>query len=156
MVNRRKFLKVGAVTATTAVVAGASLKAHAVKDLPIKGNKGFSPTTGKERKMIPSACWQCVTRCANVGFVEDGRLVKIEPNHKSLRTQGTLCSKGVGGVNHTYDPDRILYPMKRVGERGGGQWKRISWDAALNELGGRMKKLKDAGQEEKFVYHYGR
>ena len=86
MVNRRKFLKVGAIAATAGVTGGVSLNASAAKDLKIRGNKDYSPTTGRERKMIPSACWQCVTRCANVGYVEDGRLVKIEPQMNSIRT----------------------------------------------------------------------
>jgi len=156
MFNRRNFLRLGAASATTVAAAGLSLNANAAKDLTIRGNRDFSPVTGKERKAIPSACWQCVTRCANVGYVEDGRLVKIEPNVNSIRTEGTLCAKGQGAVNHTYDPDRILHPMKRVGKRGEGKWKRISWDAALTEVAARMQKNKDAGTPEKVVYHYGR
>ena len=156
MFNRRNFLKFGAASATTVSVAGLSLNARAAKDLPIRGNRDFSPITGKERQMIPSACWQCVTRCANVGYVEDGRLVKIEPNINSIRTEGTLCAKGQAAVNHTYDPDRILYPMRRVGKRGEGKWKRITWDEALGEIAARMKKNRDAGTPEKVVYHYGR
>ncbi len=156
MLNRRNFMKLGAAAATTTVAGGAALNVHAAKDLPTWGNRDFSPTTGKERTAIPSACWQCVTRCSNMGYVEDGRLVKIEPNVNSIRTEGTLCAKGQGAVNHTYDPDRILYPMKRVGERGSGEWKRISWDEALDEIAARMKKNRDAGTPEKVVYHYGR
>ena len=156
MSNRRNFLKIGAVAATSAAVGGASLNARAVTDLPLRGGKDFSPVTGKERTAIPSACWQCVTRCASIGYVEDGRLVKIEPNPNSIRTEGTMCAKGQAGVNHVYDPDRILYPMKRVGKRGEGKWKRISWDAALTEVADRLKKHKDAGTEEKVVFHYGR
>ena len=156
MFNRRNFLKFGAASAATVSVAGLSLNAKAAKDLPIRGNRDFSPTTGQERKMIPSACWQCVTRCANVGYVENGRLVKIEPNINSIRTEGTLCAKGQAAVNHTYDPDRILHPMRRVGKRGEGKWKRITWDEALDEVAARMKKNKDAGTPEKVVYHYGR
>ncbi len=156
MLNRRNFLKLGAAAATTTVAGGASLNAHAVKDLPDWGNKGFSPTTGKPRQAIPSACWQCVTRCANIGYVEDGRLVKIESNVNSIRTEGVMCAKGQGAVNHTYDPDRILYPMQRVGERGAGEWKRISWDEALDMIAARMKKNRDAGTPEKVAFHYGR
>ncbi|MDH3671235.1 MAG: molybdopterin-dependent oxidoreductase [Gammaproteobacteria bacterium] len=156
MLNRRNFLKIGAAAATTTVAAGASLNVHAVKDLPHWGNKDFSPGTGKRRQAIPSACWQCVTRCANIGYVEDGRLVKIESNVNSIRTEGVMCAKGQGAVNHTYDPDRILYPMQRVGERGSGQWKRISWDEALDMVAARMKKNRDAGTPEKVAFHYGR
>jgi len=47
---------------------------------------------------IATACWQCVTRCASIGYTEDGRLVKIEPQPNSIRTQGALCAKGQGGI----------------------------------------------------------
>jgi len=120
------------------------------------GGKDFSPDTGKERKAIPSACWQCVTRDAMIGFVEDGRLVKLEGHPNSIRCEGKMCAKGQGGVNQVYDPDRVLYPMKRMGKRGEGKWKRISWDEALDDLTARLKKLRDEGHPEKFMFHYGR
>ena len=44
------------------------------------------------------------------------------------------------GINQLYDPDRILYPMKRVGKRGEGRWKRITWEEALTELTARNAK----------------
>jgi hypothetical protein len=50
MFDRRKFLKIGAAATTAAVAGGVSLNTKAAKDLPIRGNKDFSPTTGKERK----------------------------------------------------------------------------------------------------------
>ncbi len=126
-------------------------------DLDIKAGRDFSPSTLKERKAIPSACWQCVARDGIIGFVEDGRLVKIEGNPKLPRTNGKLCARGNAGVNQSYDPDRILYPMRHVGkERGDGKWKRISWDEALDELASRLKKLRDEGTPEKFMFHYGR
>ena len=156
MQNRRNFLKIGAAAATTTVAGAASLNVHAATDLPHWGNKDFSPITGRERQAIPSACWQCVTRCANVGYIEDGRLVKIESNVNSIRTEGVMCAKGQAGVNHVYDPDRILYPMQRVGERGSGEWKRISWEEALDMVAARMKKNLDAGTPEKVAFHYGR
>jgi anaerobic selenocysteine-containing dehydrogenase len=120
------------------------------------GGKDFSPDTGVERKAVPTACWSCVTRCAAMGFVEDGRLVKMESHPNSIRTEGLMCSKGQSGPNDVYFPDRILYPMKRVGERGDGKWKRISWDEALDEMVSVLKPLRDAGTPEKFCFHYGR
>ncbi|WP_200243801.1 molybdopterin-dependent oxidoreductase, partial [Thiohalocapsa halophila] len=120
------------------------------------GGRDFSPITQKERQAIPSACWQCVTRDAIVGYVEDGRLMKIEGHPDSIRTRGVLCAKGQAGVNQVYFPDRILYPMKRVGERGEGKWKRISWDEALDEIVSKIKPLRDQGHPEKFMFQYGR
>ena len=155
MLNRRSFLQLGAAAGPAIAVIGAPSLAKA-REVPIHGGRDFSPKTGLERKAIPSSCWQCVTRCPNISYVEDGRLVKIEGQPKSIRSEGVMCSKGQGGVNQTYDPDRILYPMRRVGKRGEGRWKRVSWDEALSELTGRLKKLRDRGEPEKFMFHYGR
>ncbi|MEE8350615.1 MAG: molybdopterin-dependent oxidoreductase [Rhodospirillales bacterium] len=154
MLNRRNFLQVGAAV-PLAALAGEAL-VRQVSAGPVIGGKDFSPYTGKERQAIPSACWQCVTRCPNISYVEGGRLVKIEGQPNSIRTNGVMCSKGQGGVNQFSDPDRILHPMRRVGKRGEGKWKRVSWDEALGEIAGRMKKLRDAGTPEKFCFHYGR
>jgi thiosulfate reductase / polysulfide reductase chain A len=155
--NRRDFFRLGAVgAAALAIGKGFESKALAGTVSFVKGGKDFSPKTSKEREMIASACWNCVTRDSMVGYVEDGRLVKLEGQPNSIRGRGKICSKGAAGINQLYDPDRILYPMKRVGKRGEGKWKRISWDDALTDLSGRMKKLRDDGHPEKFMFHYGR
>ncbi|NQV54588.1 MAG: molybdopterin-dependent oxidoreductase, partial [Rhodospirillales bacterium] len=154
MVSRRNFLKLGAVAASASVAGVPTLRA--ANSPKIMGGMDFSPKTGAKRTAVPTACWQCVTRCPAIGYVEDGRLVKMEPQPNSIRTEGTMCPKGQAGVNQIYDPDRILYPMKRVGKRGEGKWKRISWDEALGELAARLKKIRDDGHPEKFAFHYGR
>jgi thiosulfate reductase/polysulfide reductase chain A len=174
MKNRRDFLKLGATASALGFVGGPAaakvtgipwkvdgvnelVQNAGVVDTPLlRGNKDFSPITYEERKAVPSACWQCVTRCPIVGYVEDGKLEKISPQLNSIRTEGTLCAKAQGGVNQVYDPDRILYPMRRVGARGEGKWKRVTWDVALDEVAARLKKLRDDGEPEKFMFHYGR
>jgi len=156
-INRRDLFKLG--VASAAVLAtGRTMGSQALAGTVdfVEGGKDFSPKTGAERKMIPSACWNCVTRDSMIGFVEDGRLVKLEGHPDSIRGKGKICSKGAAGINQLYDPDRILYPMKRVGKRGEGKWKRISWDEALTDLAARLKKLRDEGHPEKFMFHYGR
>ena len=155
MLNRRDFFQLGAAAMAAGGAVGAGALSEAA-DLPIQGGMDFSPKTGKKRTALPSACWQCVSRCPIVGFVEDGRLAKIEGQPNSIRTEGLVCSKAQAGINQVYDPDRILYPMKRAGARGEGKWKRITWDQALDEVAGRLKKLRDDGHPEKFMFHYGR
>ncbi len=154
MLNRRKFLKIGAAAPFATMAAGAALTS--AKELAVYPGRDVSPRTRKERRAIPTACWQCVTRCPSIGYVEDGRLVKFEGQPKSIRTHGVMCAKGQGGINQFSDPDRILHPMRRAGKRGEGRWKRISWDEALDEIAGRLRKLRDAGEPEKFMFHYGR
>jgi anaerobic selenocysteine-containing dehydrogenase len=155
--NRRNFLRLAAgssaVVTTGSIGTGAAL-AGSVEIT--EGGRDFSPVTGKERKAVPTACWQCVTRDAAIGFVEDGRLMKLDGNPNSIRTLGKLCARGQAGINTLYFPDRILYPLKRVGQRGEHKWKRISWDEALDLVASKLKPLRDAGTPELFMYHYGR
>ena len=153
MTTRRDFLKLGAASAAVATTGSTALSNAAPM---LKGGKDFSPVTGAARKAVPTACWQCVSRCPAIGYVEDGRLVKLGGQPNSIRTDGFICARGNAGVDQVYDPDRVLYPMKRIGKRGEGEWKRISWDEALTEVAGRLKKLRDDGHPEKFMFHYGR
>jgi anaerobic selenocysteine-containing dehydrogenase len=50
-----------------------------------------------------------------------------------------MCVKGLASIQDAYNPNRILYPIKRKGERGGGQWQRIGWEEALDTLAGKMR-----------------
>ncbi len=155
--TRRNFMKLGMASGALLAAGGELISPSLAGAVKVKmGGKDFNYKTNKERTGIPTACWSCVTRCAAMGFVEDGRLVKMESNPKSIRTEGKMCSKGQSAPNEVYFPDRILYPMKRAGARGSGKWKRITWDEALTELAGKMKKLRDDGHPEKFMFHYGR
>jgi len=140
--TRREFLRLGALSGSILAGLGRASKVYALDGtLRLeKGGRDFSPATRKERRAIPSACWQCVARDAILCYVEGGRLVKIEGNHKSIRNRGKICSKGQAGINQVYDPDRIFYPMVRAGKRGEGKWKRITWDEGLDLLNERRYK----------------
>ena len=102
-------------------------------------------------------CRACASRCPAIGYVEKGYVVKIEGQPDSIRTAGRLCAKGQAGVNQIYDPDRILSPLKRTGKRGEGKWQAISWDEALDELAGRLAKLRedvrDPGLDRAWSHH---
>jgi anaerobic selenocysteine-containing dehydrogenase len=126
--GRRQFLKL--LSGSGLAVAGGSLLArdnalgsNLHGTVLLDGGRDFSPTTGVERKRVASACWQCVARDGIIGYVEDGRITHLEGNPDLPRTNGKLCARGQGGVGQVYNPDRILYPMKRVGKRGEGKWK---------------------------------
>jgi len=155
MVNRREFIKLGGAAATLPLMGLDAADANAAEALK-SGGEGYFHLSGTKMEEVRSACWQCTTRCPVIGYLEGGRLVKIEGNPESIRTQGKVCAKGQAGVNQLYDPDRLLHPLRRVGKRGEGKWKRITWDEALTELATRLKKLRDDGEPEKFMFHYGR
>ena len=110
----------------------------------------------KEVKKIPGMCQLCSTVCGIIGFVKDGRLLKIEGNETDPNSRGKLCARGHAGLNHLYHPERLLYPLKRTGKRGEGKWKRISWDEALDEIAEKLKAIRDSGHPEDFAFHQGR
>ncbi len=70
--------------------------------------------------------------------MEDSRLIHLEGNPKSP-TWGTMCAKGLASIQEVYNPNRIMYPLKRKGERGGGEWERISWEEALENITEKMR-----------------
>jgi anaerobic selenocysteine-containing dehydrogenase len=149
--TRREFLKlggasVGVVTGIPAVLSAMELNEHGAD---------YSPKTLKQRQAIPTTCLQCNVEDGLLCFVEDGRLVKIEGNPEHPGTRGRICAKGNAGINTVYSPDRLLYPIKRVGARGEGKWKRITWDEALNEMAERIKEARQRDPNE-VMFHYGR
>ena len=88
-----------------------------------------------ETKTVRGACPQdCPDTCAFIYHVEDGKLVEVTGDPAHPMTRGGLCVKLKDFAEHHYNPDRILYPMKRVGPKGSGKYQRISWDEALSTI----------------------
>jgi len=81
-------------------------------------------------------------RCGITAHVEEGRIVKIEPGAFPLpEYDRRVCAMGMARLEQQYHKDRLLYPIKRVGARGQGQWQRITWDEAFDLLAGRLGKI---------------
>ncbi|MBN2493786.1 MAG: molybdopterin-dependent oxidoreductase [Deltaproteobacteria bacterium] len=81
---------------------------------------------------LPSICDLCFWRCGILVQVRDGRIVRVRGNPDHPRSKGRLCARGNAGRHMVDHPDRLSAPLLRVGERGEGKWKRISWDQALD------------------------
>ena len=107
-------------------------------------------------RKVPGMCQLCSTVCGIVGYVKNERLIKIEGNPNDPNSRGHLCARGHAGLNHLYHPERLLFPLKRVGKRGEGKWKRISWDDALDEIAEKLKAVRESGHPEEFAFHQGR
>jgi thiosulfate reductase/polysulfide reductase chain A len=105
---------------------------------------------------IPTMCLNCSTVCGMIAKVEDGRILKLEGNPLDPNSRGRLCAKGQAAINMVEDPDRILYPMRRVGSRGSGQWERITWDQAIEDISKRLRTLREQERPEEMVLLYGR
>ncbi len=107
-------------------------------------------------KKIPGVCLNCSTICGIVGYVINNKIVKISGNPEDPNSQGKTCAKGESGPTINVYPERLLYPMKRVGMRGEGLWQRISWDEAYNTLADHINRCIDDGVPEQVAFHQGR
>jgi thiosulfate reductase/polysulfide reductase chain A len=116
--SRRDFLKLGA-AAGTALAAGSLLPAPVAE---AARQAGFLDSKGDG--YIPSMCEMCVWRCGLIAKVKDGRVVKLDGNPEHPHSRGNLCPRGQSGLMNTYDPDRVLTPLIRVGKRGEGKFRK--------------------------------
>ncbi|MEC7566437.1 MAG: molybdopterin-dependent oxidoreductase [Planctomycetota bacterium] len=134
------------------------LEMPGVCNLPGPGAKRDWPPMDKykDTEQVPGMCQLCSTVCGIVGIVKNDRLIKIEGNPNDPNSRGKVCARGHAGLNHLYHPERLLYPLKRVGKRAEGKWKRITWDEALDEIAAKLKKVRESGNPEEFAFHQGR
>jgi anaerobic selenocysteine-containing dehydrogenase len=88
--------------------------------------------------ILKSVCRSCHGGCGVLLHVRDGRLIKVEGDRASPLNHGRLCPIGTVTIDLVYHPKRLQFPMRRLGPRGSGQWQRISWDQALDEISARL------------------
>jgi anaerobic selenocysteine-containing dehydrogenase len=114
--------------------------------------------TPRRYSLIPTTCFNCEACCGLLAYVEQstGHITKFEGNPVHPASRGRNCAKGPATINQVHDPDRILYPLKRAGERGAGRWQRVSWDDALGEIGARIGTAFREGRGHEVMYHVGR
>lgn len=141
--TRRKFLQTASLAAATAAMSGCFAR-QASASTPFVKKPFTAPGSFADTKTVAGGvCEMCFWRCQLVGKVRDGRLVKLEGNPKSIDNGASICARGNAGVKLLYDPDRLKFPMKNVGQRGAPQWKRITWDEALDECAAKLKGVVD-------------
>jgi anaerobic selenocysteine-containing dehydrogenase len=160
--GRRRFVQVGGALAGTAAAAGAMLRASDAQALNDPGvPDDVESASGVDVRY--SVCLGCHSKCGTKVRVQSDTIIKIDgnpwhPNNAETgerldfaatldaardSTVGTLCPKGQAGVEVMYNPFRINQPLKRVGARGSGQWREISWDTALTEIADRLRPYYD-------------
>jgi thiosulfate reductase / polysulfide reductase chain A len=118
--------------------------------------KGRVANDYSKAKIIKGVCLNCSTVCGIQGYVIDGKLVKVVGNPEDPNNGKSLCAKGQSAPTINNYPERILYPMKRVGARGEGKWQRISWDEAYGMIAPRIRKAIDEGKPEEVAIQIGR
>jgi anaerobic selenocysteine-containing dehydrogenase len=114
----------------------------------------------RERRftLVPTTCFNCESACGLLAYVDKATLQvrKFEGNPEHPGSRGRNCAKGPATLNQVTDPDRILYPLRRVGERGKGRWERVSWDDALEDIAGRIRRAIVEERPNEVMYHVGR
>ncbi|MES1227620.1 MAG: molybdopterin-dependent oxidoreductase, partial [Armatimonadota bacterium] len=109
-----------------------------------------------QSKIINAVCpHDCPDTCGIKATVAEGRLIRVDGNPDHPFTRGHLCRKVAHYEERVYSPDRLLYPMKRVGPKGAGVFERIGWDEALDTVAARWQEIIAAhGPEAILPYSY--
>ena len=111
-----------------------------------------NPPVGADGEHV-TFCRLCEAHCGLVATVREGRVVKLAPDRANPHSLGHVCIKGTSAAEITYDPDRVLRPLKRVG--GAGEFVPVSWDEALSDIAARLKSLRDEHGPESIASYLG-
>ena len=95
------------------------------------------------------------SQCGMRAYVRDGRVVEIKGNPDDPECKGELTMRGEHMLEMLYAPDRLQFPLKRVGERGEGKWERISWEEALDTIADKLKQTKAEHGAEAIALEHG-
>jgi len=145
-ISRRDFLKISG-AGVGALVLGQFIPPQVAEAARASG---LLDATGSG--YIPSMCEMCVWRCGLLAKVDNGKVVKLEGNPQHPHSLGHLCPRGQSGLMNTYDPDRVLSPLIRVGKRGEGLFRKATWEEALDMLAENMLSIKKNYGAEAMVF----
>ena len=159
--NRRDFIKTGALSIAALQLGDIislvpNAQANEVQNITNFQTINTLAKNIKGIEKVPSVCLNCSSVCGMNVLIKDGEILGVEGNYNDPNSQGKLCAKAHGGVSAVNYPERIVYPLKRVGKRGEGLWKRITMEEAYDTIAKKIKKNLDAGKPEQVVFHQGR
>jgi anaerobic selenocysteine-containing dehydrogenase len=97
----------------------------------------------------------CHEGCGVLLYVKDGKLIKVEGDPGFPLSRGRLCPRCLALTEVIYHPDRLKYPLKRVGERGEGKWEQISWEEAYKTIADKFNEIKGAYGPESVIFCTG-
>ena len=120
--SRRSFVKASALCGAVAA------SGIAATDCFVKADPARAAESN-DVKIVKTSCRACI--------------IKIEGNPESPMSMGGVCAKGLAGIQALYNPNRLQYPLRRVGERGGNDWERISWDEAITDIATKINEISD-------------
>ena len=155
--DRRNFLKISAVGSATAALDACGKPEHQlIRFIP---EEELVPGVAQWK---PGVCTQCAAGCGlqvkvmegdaevirhgQLGLLSMGLAKKLEGHPSHPVNRGKLCAWGQAGLQVTYNPDRIRFPLRRSGARGSGEYQEISWEEAVKELASHLQQPKSPGQ----------
>jgi anaerobic selenocysteine-containing dehydrogenase len=120
--------------------------------------KAWPKKVPRRYMLVPTVCFNCESACGLLAYVDKDtmEIQKFEGNPVHPGSRGRNCAKGPATKNQIYDPERILYPLKRVGKRGEGKWQRVTWEEVLDDIAGRMRQAIQEDRHNEIMYHVGR
>ena len=107
---------------------------------------------------MPTTCFNCEAACGLVAYIDKDtmQVKKLEGNPYHPGSRGRNCAKGPATINQIHDPQRILYPLKRVGPRGAGKFERTTWDEVLDTFASKIRQALLEDRRNEIMYHVGR
>jgi len=138
-ISRRVFLKTSALLGGT-MTFGNLLGSERIKLTEVLSRAEASPGSANVATVVSDV--DAHSQCLMQVRVKDGKVIGIQGDPADPESKGELTPRGQKMKEMLYAPDRLRYPLKRTGERGAGQWKRISWDEALATVADRFKEIK--------------
>jgi len=103
---------------------------------------------------IPYLCNMCRNKCAGFAQVENNKITKLNPNKFFPKSRNMLCPKGNAGIDAIYDKDRLKYPLIRIGNRGDGRYKRVTWDEAYEYIKDKLVNIIDTQKDNRSTIAY--
>lgn len=151
-INRRTFMQGAGATAILSSLSGLTAGIANARSAGAQSNL----LAKRNGEVVYHSCLRnCAARCLLKFRVQDGRMTYVTGAEEQAKTGKAPCLKGQSYVQYTYAPDRILHPMERVGAKGDGKWRRISWDEAYKKISDRLKAvIAEHGSESILPYSY--
>jgi len=138
--SRRRFLQ-----------GSVALCVYATSSFSFTSRQNRSTTTIEN---IPYLCNMCRNKCAGFARVEDGKVQKLDPNHYFPKSRNMLCPKGNAGIDALYDSDRLKYPLIRIGNRGDGRYKKVTWDEAYEYIKDKLVNILEEQKDNRSTIAY--
>lgn len=115
--------------------------------------------SNKDVRVVKMGAWSagpgCHGGCGVKVYIKEGKVIRVEGDEDHPYFQGRLCPRALAFTQYIYHPDRLRYPLKRVGERGEGKWQRISWNEAFDICETRMNEIKAKYGAESMIFGQG-